>query len=144
MNRNDVLLEDIIWVVGYETNKAGKRIYLPIPYIIETNDIGNDVLYNLTSCLNLEFNGKVTIFEIIKTYKQTYKNATLIDMAKSENIIKKYVLNNDNRFKNEIFSMQVSVLDYCGFKILNKETGSNLIKEIKIGLEECNKEQILD
>ena len=137
MSRNEVNLKDIIWVIGAK-EKDGKKIFKAIPYVIKTTIKGYEDLVDLTELWITCCDGKVTNDVIVKKFEKVHE-AKAIKIIKSEDAIKSYILNHDNQFKTEIesinsWSIDQSVKNYCENTVLNKEEGSNLIKEMREGV----------
>ena len=141
MNRNSINLKDIIWVIGVKEGENGGKIFKSIPYVKEVSIKGYEDLIDLTQFWNTTYVGKVTEETIKRRFEATHK-AKAIKVFNSVVAIKSFVLNHDNRFKDEIDSVKDKYgLDkecveiYCDLRQLTSKEGSELIKTINEGVE---------
>lgn len=141
MGRNSINLKDIIWVIGVKEGENGRKIFKSIPYVIRSSICDCEDLIDLTQFWNATYVGKVTEQIIKRRFEATHK-AKAIKVLNSVGVIKSFVLNHDNRFKDEIdsikdkYGLDIECVEiYCELRQLTSKEGSELIRTINEGVE---------
>lgn len=137
MDKNNICLKDIIWVIGVRKSAKNDVNFISIPYVKECVVKDFEDLIDLTEFWKATFYGKVTTKDITARFERTH-NAKVIQVLKSEEAVKTYILNHENEFKDDIEripckGIKNKVTIYCDITFLNRETGSDFVKEINDG-----------
>ena len=141
MNKDYVVLEDIIFVVGFEENRSGKKL-LVVPYVIKPAPYeGYEEVHDLTDTWASIVQGKATFFDVMEKFKREYENSRIMDVLTSAEAIQKYILNHENKFRYEMIAdYGPKVHEYCHNKVLGYADGPEFIEAIKGGVKEHIKE----
>ncbi|MBE7074784.1 MAG: hypothetical protein E7376_02250 [Clostridiales bacterium] len=141
MDRNNVKLKDITWIIGYRVENGKKKLVSATPYVISNDTIkGYQMLVDLTSEWATDYKGRVTKENIIASYVVHY-NAQVGEMLDSKTALVKYVLTHNNAFSREMKYVN-DITEWYENKILNKKTGTDLIHQINVGVIKADKERI--
>ena len=141
MDKNNVIIEDMIFVVGFEENESGKKL-LVIPYVIKPAPYeGFEEVHDLTDSWATVVSGKATFFDVMTKFKREHENSKIMDVLTCAEAIQKYILNHENKFKDEMIAdYGPKVHAYCKNRVMGYVDGPDFVAEIKSGVKQHIKE----
>lgn len=100
MNRKNIKLKNIVWVIGYK-KENGSKVYFSIPYVLVKDHFDYSIkVYDLTRFKETQIYKEEISIKWLKSHFEKNHKAVAMDVLNSETILKEYVLEK-NSFKTK-------------------------------------------